>query len=254
VDAALQPDVSRIREKLRVIRDRAEEAGLLNKDAGSELPPTSPAPLAAPSFHPPTPLPIPPAPTAPAFTSFQFATPLPFAAAAPGTAPALASPSSPLFKPFVPPSSPVPVPVPPPEATPAPNTLEPAPSGDTSSWAAPERTTIVERLDEFARWSSRLTTSEELFMLDDHGSLIWGSPTSDGLLVCAKLAMNASMRSQSPTLAKPAASMTVQVSPGKELQLISCATRHGSVTLALVNPREVPAHDLRQALIEAVNA
>jgi hypothetical protein len=245
VEAAIQPDISHIREKLRIIRDRAQEAGLLAKETPAEA--STPAPALPPS---PAEVQAPPPPPAPA----AFAPPpAPVAESAPSAfepapAPSTAPPPAPeVFAAEVPPAAVAPDASPPP--LPAPEAARPGPSSETL-----EAATIVERLDDFAHSSARQTVCEEQFMLDDHGDLLWGSPTSPDLLICAKLAMNASMRAQAATLAKPAGATQVQVGPGKELQLVSCPTRHGNITLALVNPHQVPAAELREGLAKAMEA
>lgn len=192
--ADASPEIALIREKLRLIRDRAQEAGLLSKE---------PAP------QPVAPAPPPVAPVAP-----------------PQTATA---------------RSPEPV-------------AEPAPVAAASSVRPrSEKLNIAERLDEFAQWAAKLTTSEESFMLDDHGDLLWGSPTTDDLIVFAKLAMNATSRLNAATLAQPSAPTRMAVGPGRELQLVSCPTRHGVVTLVMMNPQQTPAATLREALALAID-
>jgi hypothetical protein len=91
-------------------------------------------------------------------------------------------------------------------------------------------------------------------MFDDRGDLIWGAPTSDDLLICARLAMNAGMRSHAATLTSPATSTLVQVGPGKELQLVACPTIYGTVIVALVNAKQVPAAALRERLATSLAA
>jgi hypothetical protein len=215
VEAAIQPDVSQIREKLRAIRDRAQEAGLLSRE--------TPAERAARTPGPPV----------------SVAQPLPSASAPPPSSESETSPA-----PALPPS-------PPPSSVPSPET---PPAAAAQADVAREPDTIVERLNDFARWCSHLAGSEELFMFDDRGDLIWGAPTSDDLLICARLAMNAGMRSHAATLTAPATATPVQVGPGKELQLVACPTIYGIVIVALVNAKQVPAPALRERLATTLAA
>jgi hypothetical protein len=212
VEAAILPDVSRIREKLRAIRDRAQEAGLLSKE--------TPAERAARTPGPPVPVaqPLPPAPAA----VIGVIPP------APAARPAPAPPSAP------------PISVPSPPAQPKTHADQVPPTAEPD--------TIVERLNEFARWCAELAASEELFMFDDRGDLIWGAPTSDDLLICARMAMNAGMRSHAAALTSPVTITPIQVGPGKELQLVACPTIYGTVIVALVNAKQVPAAALREKL------
>jgi len=222
-DIALQPDVSEIRERLRAIRDRAQEAGLLTKESPAPPPPPAPAPFA-------------PSPVEAATDSSSVPS-------------QPANPPPPESADAAPPASPEPA-----ELT---SPAEPAPAITPEESPLAQQgahdLTLAERLDDFARSSSKLTTSEELFMLDDHGELLWGTPTSDDLLICAKLALNATMRSHAATLAPATLAAPVHVGPGKELQLVTCPTRHGNVTLALVNAAQVPTTSLQESLTLTMN-
>jgi hypothetical protein len=110
----------------------------------------------------------------------------------------------------------------------------------------------LERLDEFARWCGTVTQCEEMFLLDDHGDLLWGSPSRGDYLICAKLATTAGMRPQAASLTPPSSTTTVQVAPGKELQLLSCPTVHGNATISMVNAKQVPAALLRSGIAVAM--
>lgn len=240
----MSPDVSVIREKLRVIRDRAHEAGLLSKETPPPLPQHEPAaaPAPAPVVAAPQDVPVPaPAPVpvavaalAPvALVSSPVPTPAPLptqpAAVPVAAAPVLAAAPAPVVEP-----APLPAPV-------------PAPARRVRGWSA-----ITQKLDEFATWTAKITTSEEIYMLDDHGELLWGSPTSNDLLVCARLVMNATMRANAGTVTPPPTASKMQVSPGRELQIIACPTRVGNVALALVNPQNVHVVTLRESLALAL--
>jgi hypothetical protein len=232
VEAAILPDVSQIREKLRAIRDRAQEAGLLSKE--------TPAERAARTPGPPVPVaqPLPSGPEQQSSRAVEQQSggaaelQIPPAVAVPSAAPNPAPPTPPLPAPSVP--------VPPSPQTP--------PAAVAQAGDAREPDTIVERLNDFARWCSHLAASEELFMFDDHGDLIWGVPTSDDLLVCARLAMNAGMRSPAATLTSLTTSTPIQVAPGEELHLVACPTIYGTVIVALVNAMVVPVATLRERL------
>lgn len=223
------PDVSIIREKLRLIRDRAQEAGLLSREPEPVVAP-EPPPAAPPSPSPP-PVAVVQQSVLDRSAAASMAVPVAVAALAPAA----------LIPPPVEAAPPVaPAPAPAPVAAPAP--VRPA----------REKNTIAERLDEFAQWAAKQTTSEETFMFDDYGELLWGAPTSNDLIVCARLVMNATKRANAGTVAPPAAASRMQVGPGRELQIIACPTVHGNVALALVNPKQVPVATLREALALAI--
>ena len=89
-------------------------------------------------------------------------------------------------------------------------------------------------------------------MLDVQGDLLLGSPSSGDYLICAKLAMTAGMWPHGAPHAPGASTTSVQVGPGKELQLLACPATHGNVTIALVNAKQVPIASLRQGLALAM--
>lgn len=213
------PDVTYIREKLRMIRDRAQQAGLLSAEAPRPAPAPEPSPIqpAAPEVSPaPPPAQAPIAEAQPATSRAVEIVPVQ-ATAAPVPTPAAVAPLA-----------------------------APAPS------PPPAQSTIAERLDEFAQWATRQTTSEELFMLDEYGDLIWGAPTQDDLIIFARLALNATQRTNAATLAQASTPARMQIGSGKELQLVTCPTLHGNVAVAMVNPKQVAAATLREALALAI--
>ena len=205
VEAAILPDVSQIRDKLRAIRDRAQEAGLLSKETPAERAARNPGPPVSVA----QPLPSGPERQSGSAPERQLAR-------ASGRRPCSTYSSSSSCS-TSPPTATTPPPPPPPQLASAPPPPVQPNTGGNQVHATSEPDTIVERLNEFARWCAQLAASEELFMFDDHGDLIWGVPTSDDLLVCARLAMNAGMRSHAATLTSAASITPIQVGPGKEL-------------------------------------
>lgn len=134
--------------------------------------------------------------------------------------------------------------IPPPTVTPV------APATTDTVNFLPLEGTLAERLTNFASWAIRFTTAEELLLLDDHGDLLWGSPTRDDLIISTMLAVNAALRSSA--IAKPASLLRTAAGARRDLSILPCPTRYGTVTLALVNAKSTPADTLREALVLAI--
>ncbi len=210
------PEVAQIRETLRVIRDRARQAGLLQEE-----PP--PLPVAPPA--PAEPLDAPPAPAA----------------------------ASPLDS--LPPLSALQPPPLPEQAAPPPL---PEPLGISSTAFLPLEGPLSERLEHFATWASRLTACTEIFLLDDHGGLLWGRPSHPETAVTAMLAVQNALRGSAGSLHGPPGLLNMKLEePHSQLSVIPCSTRYGLATLALLNAgnaTEATAAALREALVLTVEA
>lgn len=111
---------------------------------------------------------------------------------------------------------------------------------------------MAEHLSDFAAWAARSTTAEELILLNEHGDLLWGSPTCDDLVPSAMVTVNAAMRASigSPSTTLPM--LRAKAAAGKELSILCCSTRQGPVILAMVNAKNAPESNLRESLIQAI--
>jgi hypothetical protein len=148
--------------------------------------------------------------------------------------------------------------------TPAVRPEEPGPSPIQASvvpvLAAPSREktrppagqTMAEDLSDFAAWAARSTSAEELILLNEHGDLLWGSPTCDDLVPSAMVTVNAALRASigSPSPALPM--LRAKAAAGKELSILCCSTRQGPVILAMVNAKNAFENNLRENLIQAI--
>ena len=182
--------VARIREQLKMIRNKALQAGLLPAE------PPPPPPEAPPS-------------------------------------PPVSAPAAPVFSPA-------------PAAVMAPN---PPPVNPFRG------NTLGERLDEFARWASGRLAAEDLLLVDDHGDVLWGTKGRADLALTALLSLNTALRSTAGGGIRPPGLIRNQLSPGRELTVLPCSTRHGTVTLALLNAKDIPqdaVDSLREHLVHAV--
>ena len=186
------PEIVHIREQLRQIRERAQQAGILSGN------PNEPAPASAPD-----------APTATAPLS---------------DAPAMRQ------------------------------EREPGIPGSAAHFL-PLEGSMEERLDAFGRWVSRLVAGDELLLIDDRGEMIWSSGTRSDLTLTTLLAVTASLRSQALRLVEPPDIIRNKLSESRELSVLPCPTKHGLVSLAVVNAAGIPAETaawLREALVLTV--
>ncbi|RBP48081.1 hypothetical protein DES53_101881 [Roseimicrobium gellanilyticum] len=233
--AAAQPqapsaDVVLIREKLRVIRDRAKQAGLIQDEPPVvQTSPPATAPLDAP-MAPPAPSPLSQLP--------------PLASLRPEpTAPAVQAPD-----------------VDPSPAPPEPIVSAPAPAASRSSGAPaflPLEGPITERLENFARWASRFSGATEVLLADDHGDMLWGVPSHSSLIVSAILAVQQALRASAGSLQQPPNVLWVPDTEAGDVQVLPCSTRFGLVTIILVSAPELEGTSvaaLREALVLSVEA
>lgn len=219
-------EVVLIREKLRVLRDRAKQAGLIQDEppAVQAAPPPA-APLEAP-MAPPAPSPL---STLPPLASLRPE----------ATAPAPASETPPQAEP-----------------PPAPAAAASAPTLNAPAFL-PLEGPITERLENFARWAGKVSGATEVLLADDHGDMLWGAPSHPSLIVSALLAVQQALRTSAGSLHRPPNVLSVPATDVGDLQVLPCSTRFGLVTIVLVS---APALDeavvgaLREALVLSVEA
>lgn len=216
-------DVVLIREKLRVIRDRAKQAGLIQDEPPVvQTTPSPAAPLRAP-MAPPAPPPLSQLP--------------PLASLRPEPAPALAPPA---------------------EAAPAPESAQETHASPVSAPAPaflPLEGPITERLENFTHWVARLTGATEVLLADDHGDMLWGVPTHPSLIVSAMLAVQQELRASAGSLHQPLSILQVNVGDLGDVHVLPCSTRFGLVTVILIDAHtltESAATSLREALVLTV--
>ena len=207
----------RIREKLRAIRERAIEAGLLAhvgvaKPARVE----EPAPVVQKEATVPPAVQIPETVPSPfSIAAEPVAAAAPVVAAAPGIAPA--------------------------EAT---------------SFEKP-RGRISERLEAFASWAGRQFGLHDLLIVDDHGDILWGIHEQAGLVVSAMMACKAAQRSSALGAAGLSTIIEQPISINRTLIVVPCDTTYGSLTIAFVRQGAFPEADARllgHALTIAIEA
>ena len=186
-NAPVAPEILHIREQLRLIRERAQQAGLLGvehaaTDATEDLPPPV---LASP---------------------FQSAD---LHDSEPGTA-------------------------------------------VTAAHFLPLEGSMEERLGAFGRWVSRLVASDELVLIDDRGEMIWSSGERSDLTLTALLAVTSALRSHALGVCEPPEIIRNKLGEYRELSVLPCLTKHGLVSLAIVNAAGILPDTvgwLREALV-----
>lgn len=115
--------------------------------------------------------------------------------------------------------------------------------------------TMSERLDAFAGWASGLVASDELLLIDDRGDLLWSKGERSDLAISALLAVTSSLRSNALGVCEPPEIIRNKLNVHSELSVLPCFTRHGLVSLAIVNSVGIPQDTvgwLREALILTV--
>lgn len=224
-DPVSTPEVARIRDRLREVRERAEAAGLLKK--------SEPAVAVAPS-----PFEVATAPVQPA------AAPDP----APTKAPELPVEAEQAAADEEESEAPI-------NSAPAAEVADPAPF-DASLYFEVPLGSILERLDAFAAWARQRVAPGELLLLDEHGDLLLGSEARAALVLSIMLAANAAQRSRAAIVGRDGVHVTRQPTPeGGELAVVTCPTRLGLIHLAVEHPVSLPDQEarlLRQALMSAV--
>lgn len=240
-DIRTAPEVARIRDRLREVRERAEAAGLLKK--------TEPAPETEPPVSSPfqeAALPEMEEPAAEETTVEETET-AKTEAEAPTAGPETASVEA--------------------EAATAPESAgaeEPATAGEETLGTSDDAAlyfevplgSALERLDAFATWARQRVAPGELLLLDEHGDLLWGAEAKAALVFSVMLAAGAVSRSSAADVCEDGVRVARQPTvEGGELAVLSCPTRLGLIHLAVEHPSRLPDNEaalLRQALMSAI--
>ncbi len=238
-------ELSRIRERLQAIRERAVEAGLLaHVGVRSEVPVENPAAAAAV-----------PADLAPSEAERVVeAGPEPIVVAAPAIVDAPAEPvvaETPAIERaenLLPVSSPFAL------AEPVLDSADASAAQHSSSFEMPVGA-LTERLEAFASWSARQLGLNDLLIVDDHGDILWGIHEHAGLVVSAMMACKATMRSSALGAAGLSRIIEQPISIDRMLIVVPCDTSYGTLSIAFVHVgkfNEMDGNLLRDALAIAI--
>ena len=281
----------RIRERLRVLRDKAQSAGILSR------PPQETVPIAAsePEAAPPPPPSSSAEKTEEAQLPVEVAAPLEPESAVPDAKPVeLPQPPADLEvqwheqtvidTPINDAEQPIPVSsriespfelVEPPPAvyeplfgsTPAPATApvdeptceaaKPLPSEpvDTTPPFAVANLGLSERLNAVAEWVCARLGTREVLLVDDYGDVLWGAQGQTALVLSAMMAWHSAQRASASATCIDPDRIDKPLPPDRALTVLPLRTRYGVVSLAVILGKPVDDKDataIRQALAIAV--
>jgi hypothetical protein len=244
------PEVAMIREQLKVIRERAEEAGLMPRAAEVPSPvhggPFDPASATTgPAQAPALALPQAQAQAPSGAPQWALAAEAPVHPNFPALAQAVASITE--SEPHG--SGAAAHPPTPGNENGAENAAPP--SSASADFVLRPAGTMAERLDRFTQWAGDLTRAEQIILMDDYGDLLWGNPETNDLILTTMLALSASSRAQAAELKGPGF-LRSRLSNDRDLYAMPGNTRYGTVTLALINPTGTETMGMASRLHEAL--
>ncbi|MDB6137141.1 MAG: hypothetical protein JWO94_213, partial [Verrucomicrobiaceae bacterium] len=274
----------RIRERLRVLRDKAQTAGIFSRPRPDEAPPavpeTTPPPPVAEEEQAPA-MPEPPSPAEPAEAALEempvsppdspaepegdeeAADNTPSTAAQPAP-PAiespfgLAEPPPPVYEPLFSTAPPVPpvafsepvaeaVAEAPPEAAPAARQNKPPFTVSNQG--------LSERLNAVAEWVCARLGTREVLLVDDYGDVLWGAQGQTALVLSAMMAWHSAQRASASATCIDPERIDRPLPPDRFLTVLPLRTRFGVVSLAVIDQAPVGEEDataIRRALALAV--
>ncbi len=213
----------RIREKLRALREKAQESGILPRLKAAISTPAVAAKL-VPEMEAPVPAEAPLATLAEAVAPTADYEPL-FSST--GEAPPRAEPPAPTEQPVN-------------HATPF---VVPALG-------------LGGRLATLAEWTCERLGNRDILLVDDFGDVLWGGQAQTPLVLSAMMAWQSSQHSTTAvTTSNMPSRIDKELSGGRSLTILSTRTRYGVVNLAAIGPEpiaEAEALALQDALSRAV--
>jgi hypothetical protein len=252
-------ELERIRQRLRELRERAQQSGVISAPGATlpapavGLPPlTQPMAELAPQ---PDSAPLHYGGTAadnanlvqPSIEQPFSIAPIQLASAAPPASTTLESATT--VPPQPPPQSPQ-SPLPPQPQADADN-----PRVDRPTFQAPDRG-LTERLGALAQWACQRLQTQEIVLVDDFGDVLWGSPGHTALVLSGMMAWHSAQRSNAlqhmDTLDRR---IDKEMQGGQQLTIVPVRTRYGIVSLAAIRPTRMDDAEvdaIHQALVVAV--
>lgn len=227
----------RIREKLRALREKAQESGILPRTEAEITSPvvTAPAPVAE------APVPSEPPPV-------EAVLSLPVEPVAP--------PAD--YEPLFSPTAVAPVAEAPPTLEAPPPVEEPPPSLPVDN-AVPfivPALGLGERLAALAEWTCERLGTRDILLVDDFGDVLWGGQEQTPLVLSAMMAWQSAQHSTAAvTTSNTPSRIDKELSGGRSLTILSTRTRYGVVNLAAIRTEpiaEAEAQTLQDALSRAV--
>lgn len=239
--APVLSQITAIRLKLRAVRERAEQAGILPRHAEEDRqqPPTKAGPSIDP-FTSPSAMPAPDVEWNTAAMPSQMQ-PLPQEAPSPVRVEVPASASFP------------------------PNAAETY-SNDREGTvcALPSSTlpvvplgSVLDRLEGFAAWTHSWLGPCDLLVVDEHGDLLWGPQAQAALILSTLMAWSASMRDSAAAACDMSGLLCQPVPGGRMLSVVPCRTRLGLIQVAISRAEPLTAseaEELRQCFGQFLDA
>ncbi len=273
----------RIRERLRVLRDKAQTAGILSR--------TRPEPAAPPpAAEIPSPEPEPASPPASSTDPEVDAVPMaeattepapsaPFAEAEPDQSPppapavaqeepvysalpvpemppppsevvpidspfGIAEPPPPVYEPLF--SSASPVVSSPPASEPAAMAEPPPPPSSSDAADLPFTVSnlgLSERLNAVAEWVCSRLGTREVLLVDDYGDVLWGAQGQTALVLSAMMAWHSAQRASASATCIDPERIDRPLAQGRSLTVLPLRTRYGVVSLAVIHDQPVGEAD-----------
>jgi hypothetical protein len=229
-------ELERIRQRLRALRERAEQTGVLSSQQMADLPISKER---APEL--------------------RFVQPISQPEAAPEQ---YRQPTDYLRPPHIPTADSLPASLPPPPVLAAPAvesiTTELAPLSrklERPTFQAPDRG-LSDRLGALASWACVRLETQDVVLVDDFGDVLWGSPGHTELVLSGMMAWHSAQRANVTAAVEPDQRIDQVLPSGHHLTIIPARTRYGTLSLAAIRDSAVDEEDveaLRRALLMAVD-
>lgn len=124
----------------------------------------------------------------------------------------------------------------------------------TGTTSAPDA--MCARLESFARRAKEISGCSEMMLVDERGDVLWNNSMHRDFVLTKTISLTAALRASAQGISSLAAVIRCRISSERELSVIpACPTRHGTLTIALVNALSLShelVNQLRGGLTQAV--
>jgi hypothetical protein len=129
------------------------------------------------------------------------------------------------------------------------------PRVDKPTFQAPDRG-LTERLAALAQWACQRLQTQEVVLVDDFGDVLWGSPGHTALVLSGMMAWHSAQRANAlQHMEQLSRRIDREMQGGQQLTIIPVRTRYGVVSLAAICPKIMEDADvdaIHQALAVAI--
>ncbi|HYF35982.1 MAG TPA: hypothetical protein VD994_11875 [Prosthecobacter sp.] len=115
---------------------------------------------------------------------------------------------------------------------------------------------VTARLEAFAMWAHECVGTDQIFVVDDRGDLLWGPQDQAGLILSTLMAVNAAARASARSACGGAQALHQALPSGMMATILGCETRLGLIQVAVAAAHELTADEaeaVRGALTAAIN-